>query len=341
MFVYKLDDYDKKVYEEELKDFLPKNIVDAHVHINKIEHCYDYQINNPNKWVYRVGVYQEYEVLKETYENLFPDSNVRSVLLGHVSGKLEQSNDYTSEIINKTGEVGLLCTSYDMTSDYLEEKVITGGFSGLKPYCDNCNPNVNAADADIYDFIPEEHFKLADKHGWRIILHISKRDRLKNPDNVKRLLEIEQKFPNAKVIVAHVGRAYSPEDLGDALDVLGKETKNMLFDFSANVQDVAIRKCIEAVGVKRVLFGTDMPVAKMKMYRISENGNYINVIPRGLYGDVSNDPHMRETDEKNITNFTYEIVRSFKRVAKDLTLTNKDVEDIMCNNAAKLFNIKF
>jgi hypothetical protein len=84
-----------------------------------------------------------------------------------------------------------------------------------------------------------------------------------------------------------------------------------------------------------------MPVAKMKMYRISENGNYINVIPRGLYGDVSNDPHMRETDEKNITNFTYEIVRSFKRVAKDLTLTKKDVEDIMCNNAAKLFNIKF
>ena len=43
--------------------------------------------------------------------------------------------------------------------------------------------------------------------------------------------EIEQKYPNVKLIVAHIGRAYSPEDLGDALDVLGKETKNMLFDF--------------------------------------------------------------------------------------------------------------
>jgi hypothetical protein len=131
------------------------------------------------------------------------------------------------------------------------------------------------------------------------------------------------------------------EHMGDALEVLGKETKNLTVDFSANVSDEALRRCIEAFGIERVMFGTDLPVSKMKMYRISENGNYINVIPRGLYGDVSNDPHMRETDEKNITNFTYEIVRSFKRVAKDLTLTKKDVEDIMCNNAANLYGIKF
>ena len=238
-------------------------------------------------------------------------------------------------------KTGINFSVYDMSGEFLEENVFSGGFQGLKPYCDNCRPEINGADADIYDFIPEEHFKIADKHGWKIVLHISKRDRLKNADNVKRLLEIEQKYPNAKVIVAHVGRAYSPEDIGDALNVLGKNTTNMLFDFSANVLDKAIRECIEAVGVKRVLFGTDMPVAKMKMYRISENGNYINIIPRGLYGDVSDDPHMKESDEKNFTNFTYEILRSFRRVAKDLTLTKKDVEDIMCNNATKLYGIKF
>ena len=341
MVVYELDKFDKKVYEEELNEFLPKNIVDSHVHICKKEHCFDFQVENPNKWIYRVGAFLEYEDLAKTYKNLFANQKTIPVLLGNCSGKIHESNDYTSEIIKKTGCPGLFLTSYDMNAEFLEEKVLSGGFQGLKPYCDNCNPSVNGADADIYDFIPEEHFKVADKHGWKIVLHISKRDRLKNPDNVKRLLEIEQKFPNAKVIVAHIGRAYSPEDIGDALEILGKNTTNMLFDFSANVLDRAIRECIEQVGTKRVLFGTDMPAAKMKMYRISENGNYINVVPRGLYGDVSDDPHMRETDEENVTNFTYEILRSFRRVAKDLTLTKKDVEDVMCNNAANLYGIKF
>ena len=115
----------------------------------------------------------------------------------------------------------------------------------------------------------------------------------------------------------------------------------MMFDFCANTLPEATEKCIEAVGTKRVVFGTDMPIAKMRMYRITEDGYYINVIPRGLYGDVTNAEHMRESDEENISNFTYEIVRGFKKTAEKLSLSKADVEDIMCNNAAKLYDIKF
>ena len=37
MFGVNVTDYDRKVWEEELCDFLPDNIVDAHVHIYKVE----------------------------------------------------------------------------------------------------------------------------------------------------------------------------------------------------------------------------------------------------------------------------------------------------------------
>ena len=77
------------------------------------------------------------------------------------------------------------------------------------------------------------------------------------------------------------------------------------------------------------------------MKRVVENGNYINIIPRGAYGDVSNDSHMRETDDTNITNFTYEILRAFKKSATDLSLSKADVEDIMSGNAIKLYDIQF
>ena len=161
----------------------------------------------------------------------------------------------------------------------------------------------------------------------------------RNKKNIRQLLEIEQKYPNVKLIVAHIGRAYAPEDMGDAFNEL-KHTENMLFDFCANTLPEATEKCIEAVGTKRILFGTDMPIAKMRMYRVAKNGDYINVVPRGLYGDITGAAHMQETDEVNVTNFTYEIIRGFKKTADKLGLTKKDIEDIMCNNAINLYILK-
>ena len=111
----------------------------------------------------------------------------------------------------------------------------------------------------------------------------------------------------------------------------------MKFDFTANVLTEAMVKCIEAVGTGRLLFGSDMPITKMRMYRIVENGKYINVVPRGAYGDVSNDSHMRETDETDITTFMYEEIRALKRCAKELALTRDDIEKIMYKNASDLF----
>ena len=110
----------------------------------------------------------------------------------------------------------------------------------------------------------------------------------------------------------------------------------MMFDFTANLCDDAIKACIKAVGTKRLMFGSDLPIASMRMYRITEGGVYYNVVPRGLYGDVSDDSHMRETDEKDVTLMIYEQLRALKRCAADLRLTDEDVEDIMYENARQL-----
>ena len=110
----------------------------------------------------------------------------------------------------------------------------------------------------------------------------------------------------------------------------------MVFDFTANMCDDAISACLEAVGPKRLLFGTDLPIALMRMYRITENGVYYNVVPRGFYGNVSGEPHMRETDEKDITIMYYEQIRAMKRVAEEMQLTRSDIEDIFYNNAMRL-----
>ena len=79
----------------------------------------------------------------------------------------------------------------------------------------------------------------------------------------------------------------------------------------------------------------------MRTHRIEENGTYVNLVPPGLYGDVSADPHMREVnpeEAEKITFFVYEELLSLKRACKTLGLSAQDVEDMMYNNAFQLID---
>ena len=342
MFGCPMTDYDKKIYETEINEFVPKHMVDSHTHV------YEFGLKKGVKqapspstsWTGKVAKENHIEDIVQTYKDAFPNQKVVPVIFGSPSADKVATNGYISKVAKEYNYPALYCTHVNMTADFLEEEVIKGGFQGLKPYCGNVKDDVFPPEAGIFDFLPHEHLKVANKYGWKVVLHISKSDRLKNADNIRDLMEIEQKYPNVKLIVAHIGRAYAPEDIGDAFETL-KHTKNMMFDFCANTLPEATEKCIEAVGTKRLLWGTDLPIAKMRMYRIHENGNYVNVVPRGVYGDVSSDIHMRETDDPNITTFTYETIRGFMKTVKKMGLTKQDVEDVMCNNAVKLYDIKF
>ena len=337
MFGFKLTDYDKRVYEEELRDFLPNNIVDSHTHVYP-KSCKKY--DEPKYWPDRVAIDNTIEDIVQTYLDMFPDKKVIPVVFGHPECYVDKSNEYCKKVVDKYGYPKLYLTDYPMTEEFLEKEIVEGGFKGLKPYFCNCKSGVSPREAGIYDYLPHSHLRVADKYGLSVVLHISKEERLKNRDNINTLTEIEQKYPNVKLIVAHVGRAYAEEDIGDAFETL-KRSEKMMFDFCANTLNLAMEKCIEAVGTKRIMFGSDLPIAKMRMYRIVENGYYINVVPRGMYGDLTGAAHMRESDEQNIGNFMYETIRSFKKCAENLTLSKQDVEAIMCNNAADLYGIKF
>ena len=141
-----------------------------------------------------------------------------------------------------------------------------------------------------------------------------------------------------RLIVAHIGRAYVESDIGNAFDVL-EEVPDTMFDFCANCCETAITEVIRRMGVKHVMFGTDMPILRMRCKRIEENGTYINLVPPGMYGDPSQDPHLREVsaeEAEKITFFAYEELLAFKRAAKTLGLSRQDIEDIMYNNAVEL-----
>lgn len=253
------------------------------------------------------------------------------------SADLERANPYVLECARKENLPALYCIKPQTPLEEIRQ-AFADGFCGIKPYLNHSPAYIPADEIRIYDFVTPAQFALMDELGGVVMLHIARPGRLADPLNLAQLMEIDEKYPRAKVIVAHIGRAYTREALGNAFDTL-RHSRNLVFDFTATTFEPAITACLEAVGTKRLLFGSDMPITKMRMYRLAENGTYINVVPRGLYGDVSNDPHMRETDEGDITTFMYEELLAFKRSAEALGLSRASVEDILCNNAARLFGM--
>ena len=341
MSLFEVTEYDKKIWDEELKGFLPHNILDVHTHVYKKEFYESEQIGNDNRtvtWTQTVASENPIEDLAETYRLMFPGKNVKALMF--IGGKegADKNNAYLSQAAKEYGWPALYWSIPSQSADEIEREIRKGGFLGVKSYL-NCAPEyIPTKEIRIYDFFPKHQLKRLNEMGAICMLHIPRDGRLQDPVNIQQILEIRREFPKLRLIVAHVGRAYTKEDVGNAFDLLTQEPETM-YDFSANCCEYAITEVIKRCGPKHVMFGTDMPILRMRTRRIVENGTYVNLVPPGLYYDPYGDPHLREVspeEAEKITFFAYEELLAFKRACEKLGMTKQDVEDMMYNNAVNL-----
>lgn len=342
MGLFEVKPYDKKVYEEKLRDFLPEKIIDVHTHVWLDEYVEkkEEETSRVVAWPSMVALDNSIEDLQETYRLMFPGKDVSALIF--TSNVTDANNDYVEKSSKKVGWPALYYSRPTQSADEIEEKIRSGGFLGIKSYLNLAPAYLPEAEIRIFDFFPKHQLKRMDEMGAIVMLHIPRHKRLKDPVNLEQILEIKREFPNIRLIVAHVGRAYVSGDIGNAFSDYLYKAPDLMYDFAANCSDNAIREVIKNAGVKHVMFGTDMPILRMRTRRIEENGTYINLIPPGwIYGDPAQDPHLREVSEdeaESITFFAYEEILAFKRVAEELGLTREDIEDIFYNNAKNLID---
>lgn len=342
--LFEVKPVDRKYYEERLAGYLPARLIDVHTHVwlKTFVGGRD-ETARTVSWPSLVAEENPIEDLLETYRLLLPQQTVTPVIFGSPgrSVDLNASNAYASDSARTHNLPALLVSTPAWSADEVKRRVQEGGFLGLKPYLSFAPPEIPGGDITVFDFLPHAHLEVADAHGWVVMLHIPRPARLRDPVNLSHLLEIERRYPRVRLIVAHIGRAYCGEDVGNAFEVL-KDTTQMAFDFSANTNAWVMEQLLRAVGPQRVLFGSDLPILRMRMRRICEGGNYINLVPPGLYGDVSGDPHMREVgaDEgAKLSFFLYEELGAFRQAAEAVALTHSEVEDAFYNNAARLLGL--
>lgn len=340
--LFEVKQTDIECYTDFIQDFLPDKIIDIHTHVYLKDHLIQGEKADMRlaSWPELVARDNSFEDILETYDLMLPGKTVVPLMFPFpIKIKdIDVANQYILDCIDENKSYGLILAKPEWDADVFESKIRTGDFKGAKVYLNFAPAHIPQNEICIFDFLPHHQLSVLNRYGMIVMLHIPRDNRLKDPVNLAQIIEIEKKYPAIKLIIAHIGRAYCKEDVGNAFQILA-ETKNVLFDFSANTNQWVFEQLIKAVGPKRILFGSDLPITRMRMKRICENGTYVNIIPKGFYGDVSKDKNMREIEGEvanQLTFFLYEEILAFRLAAMETELSKSDINDIFYNNALQL-----
>ncbi len=329
-----LNDVDRRIWEDELGPFLPERIYDVH------SHCYRWKFNtDPDKESGReADLFSRrfptagFSQLDAADAALLPGRMMRRLSFGWPfwpSCDFEASNRFTSEQVRMNpGDGALMLVHPSMSEEYLETWIQDRGFLGFKPYRFYSRTG-DQVECRITDFLPEEQIAVADRHGLIIMLHVSKRDAIADPENIGDLLRLTAKYGSVKWILAHCARSYSAWTIERVKDSL-RGLPNVWYDTSSVCEADAIEALTSVVGPDRVMYGSD---------------DFAQGVVRGKYiafgyawAFLSESNHSMDLSHCNpqMTFSRYEQLRAMRRTALRMGFDRGQIEDTFFNTAARL-----
>jgi predicted TIM-barrel fold metal-dependent hydrolase len=314
-------DFDRQIWEEELDDFVPERVFDAHTHLWSEAHRG--ALSGPP-----TGLRMEVDLarLRAWSEQIYPGRQVAFLVLGTPLPGMDVSghNDWlAAEIAQDPTSVASMIATPDMNPDELAARLDTGAFAGLKPYR-SFAPDMSAA--RITDFLPEALIDVVNSRGLAVTLHLSMRAGPAAPENLRDLADLTRRYPRVQWIMAHCARGFNARHLERALPIL-RDLPNLWYDTSAVNDLYSHYLLLKHEDRSRVLYGSDNIVAG------SVHGIY------ATYGHAWYfHPGEQQLEHCNptATLVVYEQLRQQRRAAEMLGLTSGEVQALFWGNAQRL-----
>jgi glutamate-1-semialdehyde 2,1-aminomutase len=202
-----------------------------------------------------------------------------------------------------------------MSAEEAEADIDRYGFLGFKPYRFYASTG-DAVNCRIPEFMPEHLIEVAHRRNLIIMMHVSKRDAIADPDNIADMLRLCEKYPNVRWVLAHCARSYSAWAIEAAARAL-RGLPNVWYDVSSVCESDAMDALYTGVGADRVMYGSDdIPVGVLR-------GKYIAYGRAWAYLSESNHSLGLSHCDGRMTYTRYEQLRAMRRAAERLGMTAK------------------
>jgi predicted TIM-barrel fold metal-dependent hydrolase len=328
MATWELRDYDESFFEKELNSFVPDDIFDAHAHLYRAS---DWGLNHPTDSGPSIVTMEEFQ---RQIDWVTPGRHTSGLFFGVAFNEtFRDANTFVAnEVAKDPASLSQMLVSPYLDPEEMREMGRRLGFRGIKVYHSFLRekPTWNA---DIRQFLIEDHVRIAHEEGWSITLHIMKARALADPENQHAIVDYCTRYPNIRMILAHAGRGFNVHHTIEGIGTL-RGLQNVWFDTSAVTETGAFEAIIETMGHERLMWGSDFPISHLRGRCVAVGDQFLWLYEDTLVWDKVL-PHPVQP-----LLIGHESLRALKLAATRLKLTDSQIEDIFYRNAVSMFGLQ-
>ncbi len=318
----------RRIWDEELEGFVPPRVLDFHVHV--FDRATLRAGGTWNCGGHAIAEY-DFESLRSDLALTYPGRQTAAVCFGlpFPEYDLAANNRYVAAGCDRQRYFALRLLDPAEDADAVRRDLIDGRYVGLKPYLTYVRkPDPN--DVEIHEMLPAPVMRVADELGLIVMLHIPRKARLADPLNQRQIIELCTAWPRARIVLAHIGRAYYLRNIVGQLDRL-RDLPNLYFDLAMLNHWEVIEYLFREAPRDRILYATDTPIALAPGKSVEINNQYTYVTPVPWELSIHD-----ERGRIVFTSFLYEELRAIRTAVTRLGLPRSFVEDLFWTNGMRL-----
>lgn len=328
-----LNDLDRRIWQEELAEFVPQRVFDVHSHVYRWAFNLD-PAKDRGPYASTGGAFPEatWAFLNHCDELLMPGREVHRLSFGFPfapHGDFEAANRFTAtETRRDPASAGLMLVHPAMPAEHLEAGLAEHGFLGFKPYRFFSSTG-DPVECRIRDFLPEHQIAVADRRRLIVMLHLAKRNGAADPQNLADLERLSADYPHVRWVLAHCARSYLPEVIARAAPRL-RRLPSVWCDTSSVCEAEVIRILLESLGPDRVMYGSDdVPVGVLR-------GKYVTFGRAWAFLSEKNHSLNLTHCDPRMTFVRYEQLRAMRQAVRNIGLGAADIDKLFCRTAERL-----
>lgn len=338
--VFTYTDRDRAFWAEHLEEWVPQRLIDAHIHIVDPRFRIETVTEEMRRsyWVMELDEMMDAETADHCFKTVFPGRAVSCVGFGMpmLSWEIEGANEYVRTELPKRGWNALAMVRPTWRAEQVDWLLSHSGVVGVKPYYSMIGYDPRSRDrhieASIFEMLPHHQLEVLNERKAWVTLHVPRAGRLGHPGNIKEIRELRRRYPEVRLVVAHLGRCYTLGHAEAGLLPLADDP-GVYFDNSAVLNPAVHALALRRIGPERILYGTDNPIFFMRGRRQWHGESYVNRTSHPFHFNKDREP---PEVEAKYTLYMYEALKALKQACEEAGIGRDGVENIFFRNAEKL-----